>query len=173
MAEGFQVFAGECTTKFEGAVDQTRRGMLLVVVKPDNTVLVHDIVGYQPTAWLTRPEATTIDRGRGIIEAQAGDQLLRIRFHAIESETDACGSLAGMPVGTTEQGGTIVRARETVIDLGTNEEYPLPRGATVLDERCKTCGLPLLAVDRGEQFQICLDPACESLVDAVRTFDRE
>lgn len=172
MTEGIQVFSGECTTEFEGTVDQTRCGTLLVIVKPDNTVLVHDAVGYQPTAWLTRPEATTVDRERGIIEAQEGDQRLCVRFHSLDCETRATGSLAGIPVGTTERGETLIRARETVIDLGTNEEYPLPRGATVLDEPCESCGLPLVAVDRGEQFEICLDPACESLVDAVLTFDR-
>ena len=57
-----RTLAGDCTVRFDGRRDRTVRGRVLVVVKPDDTVLVHDIDGYQPVAWLTRPAELTLDR---------------------------------------------------------------------------------------------------------------
>ena len=53
-----RVIAGDCTVRSGGRRETTRRGR--VVVKPDDTVLVHDADGYQPVAWLTRPAELTL-----------------------------------------------------------------------------------------------------------------
>lgn len=174
MIDGMRVFAGECTTDFEGSRDQTRRGAVVVVVKPDNTVLVHDIDGYQPVAWLTRPEAIEIDHVDGtIIDVRDGDQHLRIRFHEMHGDATYPGSVAGMPVGTCPEGGILVRARGNVVNLDSGNDYGLPTGAVVLDEQCDDCGLPQIRVERGARFEVCLDRKCESLDDVVTAaFDR-
>jgi len=63
MPEPIRVFAGDCTTTFEGDRTRTQRGRVVVVIKPDRTTLVHDVDGYQPVAWLTRPDALTVETG--------------------------------------------------------------------------------------------------------------
>ena len=107
MPETIRVLAGDCTTTFEGDRTRTQRGRVVVVIKPDRTTLVHDADGYQPVAWLTRPESLTVeadvasptrradgapvdDAGFGIV-ARAGDQVLRVVCHR-----DA--GLAGYPL---------------------------------------------------------------------------
>jgi DNA topoisomerase-1 len=37
----------------------------------------------------------------------------------------------------------------------------------VLEETCSTCGRPQMAVERGARFQLCVDPTCEPLDEAV------
>jgi DNA topoisomerase-1 len=174
MTEEVRVFAGECTTDFEGSRDQTRRGTVVVVVKPDNTVLVHDVDGYQPVAWLTRPESISIDRVDRTIEARDDDQRLRVRFHEMYGDATYPGSVAGTPVGTcSESDGTLVRARGKVVNITTGDSYGLPTGAVVLDDQCDDCGLPQIRVERGASFEVCLDRTCESLDVAVtEAFDR-
>jgi DNA topoisomerase-1 len=56
-----RVFAGECTTEFAGGRERTRRGRVVVLIKPDRTVLVHDAAGYQPVAWLTRADSLSVE----------------------------------------------------------------------------------------------------------------
>jgi DNA topoisomerase-1 len=66
--ESIRVFAGDCTTAFTGGRDRTRRGRVVIVIKPDRTVLVHDAAGFQPVAWLTRADSLTVEtaaRGAG------------------------------------------------------------------------------------------------------------
>lgn len=172
-----RIFAGDCTTTFEGSRDRTQRGHVVVVVKPDKTVLVHDADGYQPVAWLTRADSVTVeadDDGFGIT-AQAGDQLLRVVSHAATTRRDLPVTAAGVPVGTCPDcDGALVRTGGDVCCLGCSERYGLPAGASVLDRTCGDCGLPLLRVERGEVFEVCLDPRCESLADRVtERFDRE
>jgi len=58
-----RVLAGECTTTFTGGRERVQRGHVVVVVKPDKTVLVHDADGYQPVAWLTRADSVTVEIG--------------------------------------------------------------------------------------------------------------
>jgi len=49
--------AGDCTVRERDGTDtRQRRGRVVVLVKPDDTVLVHDADGYQPVAWLTRAD---------------------------------------------------------------------------------------------------------------------
>lgn len=63
--DSIRVFAGDCTVSFEGSRDRTQRGRVVVVAKPDRTVLVHDAGGYQPVAWLTRADSLTVESGPG------------------------------------------------------------------------------------------------------------
>jgi len=79
MHDGIRVMAGDCTTVFEGPREREQRGDVLVVVKPDNTVLVHDVDGYQPVAWLTRADSVAIEDGA--VTARDGDELLRVVTH--------------------------------------------------------------------------------------------
>jgi Topoisomerase DNA binding C4 zinc finger. len=82
---------------------------------------------------------------------------------------------AGLPVGDCRCEGSLVRADGRVQCLDCGEAYGLPRDATVVDDACE-CGLPRIAVSRGERFDLCLARDCEhsrSLDEAVRaTFDR-
>jgi DNA topoisomerase-1 len=171
MPECAHVIAGRCTTTFEGARTSRQYGDVLVVVKPDRTVLVHDADGYQPVAWLTRPESVTV--GADVVTARDGDQVLDVTVHDTRARAQYSVSEAGVPVGDCPDcGSTLVRARGSVScpDCG---EYPLPSGGAVLETSCE-CGLPQIRVERGEVFECCLDPDCGPLDELVRgTFDRE
>ena len=239
MPDSIRVFAGECTTTFEGDRTRTQRGRVVVVIKPDRTTLVHDADGYQPVAWLTRPDALTVetgvvsetrradgdsagqspsgnraspgdsealcasgrssgprggqaasngtaepspapreeavdDEGFGIV-ARAGDQVLRVVCHRSAGRAEYPVSEAGVPVGTEPSSGEVlVRTGGDVVGVDTDVRYPLPRGATVTQASCSSCGLPTIRADAGDTFEVCLDRSCESLDDAVRErFDRE
>jgi DNA topoisomerase-1 len=177
-----RVFAGECTTRYErggegtATRERTRRGHVVVLVKPDRTVLVHDADGYQPVAWLTRPDSLTIededgdgdgDGGFGLT-ARTGEETLRVVSHAVAGRATYPVSAAGVPVGTCPDcGGSLVRAGGAVACLDCDARYGLPAGATVLDRRCPDCGLPLARVERGEAFEVCVDAGCDALADRV------
>ena len=166
------VIAGRCTTTFEGTRDRHQHGDVLVLVKPDNTVLVHDADGYQPVAWLTRPESVTVGEKR--VTAQDGDQYLAVEIHDTHVRGRYPTSDAGIPVGDCPDcRATLVRTGGGV-SCPTCGSYGLPTGATVLDETCQDCGLPRIRVQRGASFVVCLDRDCESLDERVRAaFDRE
>ncbi|RLM56835.1 DUF91 domain-containing protein [Halobellus sp. Atlit-31R] len=177
MSDTIRVFAGDCTTTFEGARTRTQRGRVAVVVKPDRTVLVHDADGYQPVAWLTRPDSLTVETdagGFGLV-ARAGEQVLRVVANERSGDAEYPVTEAGLPVGShPETGEPLVRAGGDVVALDSDVRYRLPSGATVLDETCDACGLPKIRAEAGAAFEICLDRSCESLDDAVRErFDRE
>jgi DNA topoisomerase-1 len=166
-----RVFAGDCTTTFEGTRDRTTRGRVVVVVKPDRTVLVHDADGYQPVAWLTRPDSLSVEEdasGFGLT-ARAGEQTLRVVSHAVAGRATYPVSEAGVPVGHhPETGEPLVRAGGSVVGLDSGVRYPLVAGARVLEETCDDCGLPLMRAERGAVFEVCVDRSCEPLDDAVR-----
>lgn len=175
--ERIRLFAGECTTTFEGTRERTQRGHVVVLVKPDRTVLVHDADGYQPVAWLTRPDSLTVETdeaGFGLV-ARTGEQTLRVASHSTAGLVDYPASAAGVPVGRhPKTGEALVRTGGAVLAVDSGDQYPLPAGATVLDEPCDDCGLPLIRVERGDVLELCVDRGCESLDDAVRgRFDRE
>ncbi|ADQ65914.1 nuclease of the recb family protein [Halogeometricum borinquense DSM 11551] len=177
MSETIRVFAGDCTTTFEGSRSRTQRGRVVVVVKPDRTVLVHDADGYQPVSWLTRPDSLTVETDRsgfGLV-ARADEQVLRIRSHETSGWAEYPASEAGVPVGSHPQTGEpLVRVGGAVVGLDTETRYGLPAGATVVDETCDDCGLPKISAECGAVFELCVDRACESLDDAVRDrFDDE
>jgi DNA topoisomerase-1 len=165
------VITGRCTTRFEGGDrTDTQHGDCVVLVKPDDTVLVHDARGYQPVAWLTRPEATTVTDGA--VTATDGDQSLHVTLHDVDRATHDAGP-AGIPVGPCPScGDRLVRARGAVVCPGCGDRYGLPAGAVVLEEACE-CGCPRIRVRRGGEFEVCLDRDCEPLDERVREqFDR-
>jgi DNA topoisomerase-1 len=174
--DSVRVFAGECTVRFEGARERVQRGHVVVVVKPDRTTLVHDGRGYQPVAWLTRPESLTVEGDADAfgVTARDGEQELRVVSHAVTGRAEFPVSDAGVPVGHhPDSGGALVRTDGAVSDLETGTEYPLVAGATVLESTCEECGLPEMRVERGAVFEVCIDRDCEPLDDAVRErFDR-
>ena len=193
--ETTRIVAGDCTMEFTGAStnDRLERGRVVAIVKPDKTVLVHDADGYQPAAWLTRPETTFVERDPLVVTATDGDQRLRLTVHETTLDTEVPASHAGVPVGVcpdcagtdglpeedesndggvSDDGGVLVRARGAVHCTDCGERYGLPAGATMLDSTCE-CGLPTCRVTRGAEFEVCIDRECESLDDRVReAFDR-
>ncbi|WP_302081963.1 endonuclease NucS domain-containing protein [Salinibaculum rarum] len=172
MPDCTHVIAGTCTTTFTGDRDRHQHGDVLVVIKPDGTTLVHDAAGYQPVAWLTRPESVTVGQER--VTASDGDQKLTIDIHRAHTRGRYPTTDAGVPVGDCPDcDGRLVRTRGAVSCPECDRRYGLPADATVTDETCD-CGLPRLRVERGASFVVCLDRACESLDERVRkAFDRE
>lgn len=175
MPKRIRVFAGDCITTFEdearGDRDRTQRGRVVVLVKPDDTVLVHDADGYQPVAWLTRPDTVTVEaNGDGFtITARAGDQRLQVRSVDATDRQALPASEAGVPVGDCpECRGPLVRTGGAVRCVGCSERYGLPIGAAMADTACPDCGLPRIHVERGEPIDVCLNPDCEPLADRVR-----
>ena len=165
--------AGRCTTRSDGSRERSQYGDVLVLVKPDRTVLVHDADGYQPVAWLTRPETVSVTADA--ITAREGAQRLDVTVHEEYARIDVPAGEAGIPVGDCPDCGTsLVQSRGTVRCPDCSESYRLPTQATILEEPCKDCGLPTVRAERGATFDVCLDHACDSLDDRVRSaFDRE
>ena len=176
MADRTRILTGDCTVQFDGTRDRTQRGHVVILVKPDRTVLVHDADGYQPVAWLTRPDEVTIEHdNEGFsLTAAADDQQLSVTAHDAGGVDSHPVSEAGIPVGNcTLCTGQLVRTHGDIRCLDCAEQYGLPSGATVLESTCSACGLPRMRVERGEAFDLCVDYACESLSTAVRErFDR-
>ena len=197
MSSELRLFAGECTTTFEGTRSRTQHGYVGVLVKPDDTVLVHDADGYQPVAWLTRPDEAAVDcHGGGAvtgqdvanedgtvagdaaftITARTGDQKLTVESHGEGTVRTIPIGEAGVPVGDCVASGcegTLARTGGDVACVDCGERYGLPAGAAVLDRLCGDCGLPQIRVDRGEVFEVCLNYSCESLNDRIRErYDR-
>lgn len=170
--DSLSVLAGDCLVHDD---DRTHRGEVVVLLKPDNTVLVHDTDGYQPVAWLTRADSVARTQNGGFsITAIAGEKTLRVESQSAYGFGEYPGSKAGIPIGVCPDcDHTLVRAGGVVSCLGCDNRYGLPDGASVLDERCD-CGLPRMRVARGETFELCLSRKCESLDEAVKErFDRE
>ena len=166
------VITGRCTTRFEGTRDRHQHGDVLVVVKPDDTVLVHDADGYQPVAWLTRPASVTV--GDSAVTARDGDQVLEVTVHETHHRGRYPVSDAGRPVGVCPDCGSALTRAGGAVSCPDCGSYGLPTNATVLEETCENCGLPHIRVERGASFVLCLDRDCESLDERVRgAFDRE
>ncbi|WP_114576109.1 DUF91 domain-containing protein [Saliphagus sp. LR7] len=176
LEETIQVLAGDCTVVADGADREEHRGRMTAVVKPDNTVLVHDGESYQPVAWLTRADSVSTTSGppEGFtLVAHKDEMTLRLAAHERDGFGQYPVSTAGTPVGRCPDcAGALVRA-DGVSCVGCGERYGVPDDATVRDDRC-SCGLPRMRVERGYAFDVCLDRDCESLDAAVRrAFDRE
>ncbi len=171
MPESAHVIAGRCTTVFEGTREQEQHGDMILLIKPDNTVLVHDADGYQPVAWLTRPESVTVTGET--VAARDGEQSLRVTVHEATIQGQYPLGAAGIPVGDCPAcAATFVRANGTLSCPDCAEEHTIPPTATVLDDDCTDCGLPRVRVDRGRSFVLC--PSCDSLTERVRAeFDRD
>lgn len=177
MTESIELLAGDCTVRFEGDEIREERGAVIVLTKPDGTVLVHDRAGYRPAAWLTRAGSVTWHRGDDgvVIEADDGDRRLSIECHAEYASGRYATSGVGVPVGECPAcAGVLVHARGAVACLGCGARHGVHRDATVLDRPCVACGLPLIRVERGAVFEVCADRGCDPLADRVRArFDRE
>ncbi|WP_224448371.1 endonuclease NucS domain-containing protein [Haloprofundus salilacus] len=180
MSEEMRLFAGDCTPTFEGAREQTQRGHVVVLVKPDGTVLVHDADGYQPVAWLTRADAVTVeaDESGFAVTARTDDQTLRIVSNTATGRASYPTTSAGIPVGgCPDCGGALIQTGGDVRCLDCEATYSLPAGAAVLAgcddypacdmaftipagvvvDDCD-CGLPVFETARGRR---CLDGTCE------------
>lgn len=171
-AETVRVFAGECLVR---ADDDHHRGKVVVLVKPDNTVLVHDVSGYQPVAWITRAESVSQSTTDGFaLTAIAGETVLEVESCMEYGTGSFPVSRAGVPVASCPDcAGVLVRAGDLVTCLGCDRTHGLPDGAAIVDDTC-SCGLPRMRVDRGAAFELCIDRRCESLTAAVRDrFDGE
>ncbi len=204
VTDTLHVVAGDCTVRDRDGNDAPtdHRGRVVVIVKPDDTVLVHDASGYQPVAWLTRAdgvaweyapgegegdadtaagtdtdaaESVTTDPPAFSLTARKDQRVLRVTA-AGETSLSTCDvTAAGLPVGDCRCDGPLVRADGGVRCLDCDAEYGLPRDAAVLGTVCE-CGLPEIAVERGRRFELCLARNCDhstSLDAAVRdAFDR-
>ena len=175
--DAIRVLAGDCTVITEAEDREEYRGRVTTIVKPDNTVLVHDVDGYQPVAWLTRADSISSDRAADFaLVAKKDGRTLRVAAHDRDGFAHYPSSAAGTPLGPCPdcESGTLVRSDGVrCIDCGS--EFGIPRDATIQPDgsRCD-CGLPRMRVERGLAFNVCLDRDCESLDDAVReAFDRE
>lgn len=171
--EAIRVLAGDCTVRFETGDEQPseQRGAVLAVVKPDDTVLVHDRDGYRPAAWLTRAEGVTTRTtdGRAVIDAIDGDRRLVVTCHEKHGLARYPVTGVGEPVGACPDcEGSLVRTPTAVDCLHCDRRHNIPRDASVRDEACPACGLPTMRVERGDVFDLCVDRACESLDDHVR-----
>jgi len=171
MQDAIRVFAGDCTTTYEsGDGVRTQRGRVVVAVKPDGTVLVHDADGYRPAAWLTRADTVAVSRDGDAfrIVAGGGDARLTVESHETFGRVRFPVSAAGPPVGECPDcNATLVRDGDAVACTGCRSRYPIPRDAVVTDETCGDCGLPRMRVERGAELAVCVDRGCEPLAAAV------
>ncbi|MFB6146423.1 MAG: DUF91 domain-containing protein [Halobacteriaceae archaeon] len=170
MQDAVRVLAGECTVTFEDDETRSLRGEVCVVVKPDDTVLVHDADGYRPAAWLTRADTVRVAADPEGFRLVAGADGRRLTVESVTNYGQARYpvSPAGPPVGDcADCDGSLVRDGDRVVCVGCRARYRLPRDATVTDGDCPDCGLPQIAVARGDRFEVCLDHACDPLLAAV------
>lgn len=178
------VLAGDCTVRFErDAADRgeppaevrEERGAVLVIEKPDGTVLVHDRAGYRPVAWLTRADAVSWSPDGPTVRAVGDDRRLVVICHEQHGHGSYPTSRAGAEVGACPDcTGPLVRDKESLSCLDCDLEHAIPRDATVLDTDCDSCSRPRMRVERGAAFELCVDRNCDSLDAAVRErFDRE
>lgn len=177
MQDAIRVLAGDCTVTYFDGEERVRRGSVVTLVKPDNTVLVHDASGYQPAAWLTRANAVQFARedGEFVLAATDADERLRVESHESFGTAHYPVTPAGPPVGTCPDcAGRLVRDRGRVVCTGCGDGYVIPRDATVLDATCDACGLPTMRVERGAAVEVCVDRDCEAIEDVVaERFDGE
>ncbi len=170
MHDGTHVLAGDCTTTFDGT--RRHRGDMLVVCKPDNTVLVHDADGYRPVAWLTRADAVAVEDD--VLRARDGDTTLRVTVHDEYGGARYPASTAGVPFGDCPDcGGRLLRVDDAVACTSCDRHHGLPSDAEAAGGTCD-CGLPTVVVERGRRFEICPDRGCDPLDERVRAaFDGE
>lgn len=163
----YRLIVGDCRIEMTGDAEQTYRGSVVVLLKPDGTVLIHDVAGYKPVAWITRAESVSANDQRDIITAVDGDQWLRVKIDQAVVDRQLPGSPAGRPIDVCpECAGPLVSVRDAIHCVSCHERYGLPSGATVLERSCH-CGLPKIRVERGEAFELCVDRACDPLDEKI------
>ncbi len=177
MAENqIRMIAGDCTVRFEDGDVREERGSVVVLAKPDGTVLVHDLEGYRPVAWLTRADEVADANGDNgtTITATDDGRRLTITCHAVHGDVDYPATRSGPPLGACPNCiGSMVAIDGGVVCLGCDDQYGLPDGASLIDQACGDCGLPMFHVERGAGFDLCVDRDCDPLDAAVRDrFDR-
>lgn len=163
-----RLIAGECRVELAGESEAVHHGHLVTILKPDDTILVHDSDGYTPVAWLTRAESVTADAEEHVITAVDGDQWLRIDITNATIDNTIPATLAGNAIGTCPDcGGTLVEAESTVTCLGCREQFGIPGDSTILAEEFCECGLPQMRVERGATLELCIDRSCEPMEAAL------
>ncbi|MFB6105322.1 MAG: DUF91 domain-containing protein [Halobacteriaceae archaeon] len=170
MEDAVRLLAGDCTVTYRGTDTVTQRGAVLVLVKPDDTVLVHDADGYQPAAWLTRGDTVEITRGDDgfTLAAAKDDATLRVESHTTAGDRYYPVSQAGETVGDCPDcAAVLVHTGATITCTGCQTRYPIPRDATLTGDRCPDCALPTMTVERGATFDVCIDADCDPLDAAV------
>ncbi len=170
MEDTIRVIAGRCTVRHEADETTESEGDVVVLLKPDNTVLVHDTSGYRPAGWLTRADSVQLSLSEDAVDLRASsdDETLRVTGQD-PTVTEYPASPAGTAVGTCPTcEEPLVRSGGEVTCLGCGDSYTLPRDATVTDDACETCGLPTIDVTRGTDLTVCLDRNCGSIDQAVR-----
>ena len=161
------LLAGDCTTTFDGDRSYEKRGRVVCLRKPDDTLLVHDAAGYRPVAWLTRPDTSMAVGSPPTVEARDGDDRLRVTFHETSVDVRIPVSPAGEAAGPCPDcAGALVTRSGTLACTDCDREHALPAGATVLDTACE-CGLARVEVTRGVTIEVCADRACEPLDAAI------
>lgn len=165
------MFAGDSEVSYESNAETvTQRGVVVTLVKPDGTVLVHDADGYQPAAWLTRADTVQFSRDgrRATLLAGSGDARLRVETSDLLGSVHYAVSPAGPALGACPDcGGSLVRDGARVVCTGCLAAHRVPREATVLEEACPVCGWPRMTLVRGVEVTVCVDRDCEPIADAV------
>ncbi len=165
--DAFSVIAGDCRIELDVEEHHTYRGQVLIVIKPDDTVLVHDVDGYQPVAWITRAERVVIDDELGTVTAVDGDRWLQIQVISSLVNRQLPGTVVGIPIADCPScGGRLVDANDAVHCVSCRNKYGIPSDAELLDSRCD-CGLPLMRVERGDVFTLCIDRTCDPMEAAI------
>lgn len=164
---GFALVSGDCRIEVDLDEPITYRGHVLVVAKPDGTLLVHDTQGYQPVAWLTRADQVTMDADEGTITAVDGDRWLRIQVISSILDRELPGTAAGIPVAECPAcDGQLIEGDAAVHCINCRNEFGIPSDAVVLESRC-TCGLPQMRIERGDVFDLCIDRTCQPMDEAI------
>jgi DNA topoisomerase-1 len=142
------LYAGDATVVEDAADRREYRGRVVVLAKPDGTVLVHDADGYQPVAWLTRADAVTVtddDAFRVTAHDERADDWLRVTGHpdGAADETDASPNrggfagqypvtAAGEPIGRCPAcEGALVDTGGAVTCVHCSEHHAYPDDATI------------------------------------------
>ena len=176
------LYAGDATVVEDATDRREYRGRVVVLAKPDGTVLVHDDSGYQPVAWLTRADAVTVtdddDGLRVTAHDERADDWLRVTGHDARKNGAAPAtralsgqypvSVAGDPVGDCPDcDGALVDTGGAVACVHCDQRHGYPDDATLHGATC-SCGLPRMRVERGAAIDCCVDRDCERLDDHVR-----
>lgn len=192
------LYAGDATVVEDATDRREYRGRVVVLSKPDGTVLVHDATGYQPVAWLTRADAVTVtddDAFRVTAHDERADDWLRVTGHPPRDENGVLDATlaghypiggAGRPLGRCPScDGALVDRGGAVACVHCGVEHGYPDDATI---RAQTpgnsathtaggdadtpgtcaCGLPKMRIERGAVIDCCVDRNCERLDAHVR-----
>lgn len=156
MQDAVRVLAGDCRVR---GPETDLRGAVVLLAKPDGTVVVHDAGGRRPAAALAADTlAVSRDAGGFAVRARGAAGWLQVASHERYGHAHYPVSPAGPPVGECPDcGGTLVRGGGRVTCTGCLLAYSIPEGATATGARCEECGLPLVETAAGVW---CPDDGC-------------